>query len=155
VSTLRSISVRVESPALSVLARENARPVLHEVRHALARLLQAGEETVIDLHGLPLGEPGEAYLLDVLGGGELECRLEASGESTIQETGYHGVWVVTHRNAAGAVIARFLEITFLPAILRSDPADVQDALGRLTARLAEEPTETSADAGTSSGASGA
>lgn len=138
-SGLGEIGVRVEGPDLRALARENARPLLHEIRHALERLLGTGEETVIDLRSLPLGESGERHLLEELGSGELECRLDALGTSTVRETAYHGVWVVTHENAAGSVIGRFIEVTFLPAILKSDPVDVRSGLARLAERLEASP----------------
>jgi hydrogenase-1 operon protein HyaF len=145
VSGLGEIGVRVEGPDLRALARENARPLLHEIRHALERLLGTGEETVIDLRSLPLGESGERHLLEELGSGELECRLDALGKSTVQESAYHGVWVVTHENPAGAVIARFVEVTFLPALLKSDPLDVRSALDRLAERLDAGPGESPVD----------
>jgi hydrogenase-1 operon protein HyaF len=139
VSGLDAIGVRVEGPDLQALARETARPLLHEIRHALERLLKTGEETVIDLRSLPLGELGERYLLEELGTGELDCRLEALGASTVRESAYPGVWVVTHENAAGVMVGRFLEVTFLPSILKSDPIDVRSGLDRLTERLEADP----------------
>jgi hydrogenase-1 operon protein HyaF len=147
--TLDRIRVRVEAPDLQGSARQNATPILHEVRHALERLLEGGAETVIDLRSLPLGEPGERYLLEALGQGELECRLDALGPSLIRESAYPGVWVVVHRNAAGAVIGTFIEVTFVPSILKSDPTDVRSALDRLTERLAVLPQDD--DAGQTGG----
>jgi hydrogenase-1 operon protein HyaF len=138
----------VEGPDLQALARQNARPLLHEIRHALERLLQTGEEKVIDLRSLPLGELGERYLLEQLGVGELQCRLDALGKSTVQESACHGVWIVTHENEAGSVIGRFIEVTFLPAILKSDPVDVRSGLERLAERLEADPVDSPAgDAG--------
>jgi hydrogenase-1 operon protein HyaF len=139
VSGLDAIGVRVEGPDLKALARENAWPILHEIRHALARLLESGEETVIDLRGLPLSDLDQDYLVAELGTGELECRLDALGRSVIQETAYHGVWLVTHYNAGERVIGRFVEVTHIPAILKSDPIDIRSDLDRLTERLAAGP----------------
>lgn len=138
-SRLDAISVRVEGPDLQALARENARPILHEIRHAVAKLLESGEETVIDLRGLPLSDLDQDYLVEQLGTGELECRLDALGRSVIRETAYHGVWLVTHYNASERVIGRFVEVTHVPAILKSDPIDIRSDLDRLTERLAAGP----------------
>jgi hydrogenase-1 operon protein HyaF len=135
VSGLDAIGVRVEGPDLKALARENARPILHEIRHALARLLDSGEETVIDIRGLPLSDVDQDFLVEELGSGELECQLDALGKSVIRETAYHGVWLVTHHNADGRVIGRFVEVTFVPSILKSDPIDIRSDLDRLTERL--------------------
>ena len=135
-SGLDAIGVRVEGPDLEALARRNAEPILHEIRHALARLLESGEETVIDLRGLPLSDFDQDFLVGELGVGELECRLDALGKSVIQETAYHGAWLVTHFNAGEQVIGRFVEVTFVPAILKSDPIDIRSDLDRLTERLA-------------------
>jgi hypothetical protein len=38
----------------------NALPILNEIRHALDRLLESGETTVIDLGALPMGPQDEA-----------------------------------------------------------------------------------------------
>jgi hydrogenase-1 operon protein HyaF len=138
VSSLDAIGVRVEGPSPETLARDNAWPILHEVRHAVDRLLQTGEGTVIDLRSLPFGATDLEYLLSELGTGELECRLEAFGKSLIRETAYPGVWVVEHFNVADNPIGRFIEVTYVPSILKSDPTDVRSALDRLTERLAAQ-----------------
>lgn len=135
-SGLDAIGVRVEGPDLKALARENARPILHEIRHAVAKLLESGEETVIDLRGLPLSDFDQDFLVEQLGTGELECRLDALGKSVIRETAYHGVWLVTHYNEGERVIGRFVEVTYVPTILKSDPIDIRSDLDRLTERLA-------------------
>lgn len=121
---------------MKALARENARPILHEIRHAVAKLLESGEETVIDLRGLPLSDFDQDFLVEQLGTGELECRLDALGKSVIRETAYHGVWLVTHYNEGERVIGRFVEVTYVPTILKSDPIDIRSDLDRLTERLA-------------------
>lgn len=118
--------------------RGNAPPVLHELRHALARLLEHGEATCIDLRSLPMGPGDEAALEAALGTGEIHATLRALGESTVQETAYPGVWLVTHRNEAGETLSRFIEVAFVPAILESPADDVRAGLRRLSRRLAEE-----------------
>ena len=112
--------------------------LLHEIRHALERLLHQGKETTIDLRSLPLG-PGEEELLEqALGSGELSARLEALGPSIIQETAFAGVWLVTHYNEHNEIIGKLIEITLTPSLLNSQKEDVEDGLQRLTSRLEDD-----------------
>lgn len=111
----------------------NVLPILNEIRHALDKLLDSGEPTIIDLAGLPFG-PGELEELEsALGQGELNASLDALGTSRIRETAFPGVWWLEHRNPHDEVVGRFIEITYTPEILSSQSADV--AAGR--ARLAD------------------
>ncbi len=114
----------------------NALPLLNEIRHALERLLASGETTVIDLGALPLGQQDEAELLAALGAGEVEATVNAGGPSSVRETSFHGVWLVTHRNEQGEVLARFVEVAFVPELLMSQPEDVADAVAALAKKLA-------------------
>ena len=112
----------------------NVRPLLNEVAHALDKLLDTGEPTMIDLAGLPFG-PGELEELEAaLGNGELSAQLDALGASSIRETACPGVWWLEHRNVNDEIVGRFLEITRTPEILSSQEADI--AAGR--ARLGEQ-----------------
>ena len=52
------IPVVVEGTADQPMPSLNVEPILHEVRHALERLIQTGEPTTIDLRSIPLA-PGE------------------------------------------------------------------------------------------------
>ena len=115
----------------------NALPILNEVRHALERLLASGETTVIDLGALPMGPQDEAQLLAALGAGEVEATVNAGGPSSVRETAFHGVWLVTHRNEQGEVLARFVEVAFVPELLMSQAEDVADSAAELAKRLAE------------------
>jgi hydrogenase-1 operon protein HyaF len=71
------IPIRAESGGEPV-SHGNALPLLHEVRHALERLLAAGEETVIDLRSIPMGPGDEARLEAELGTGDVSARLETA-----------------------------------------------------------------------------
>jgi hydrogenase-1 operon protein HyaF len=105
-------------------SRGNVAPILHEVIHALDRLLDVDEPTVIDLASLPFG-PGELDQLEErLGIGELTAELNALGKSIIRETAYPGVWWLEHRNTEGDIVGRYIEITRTPAILMSQDADI-------------------------------
>jgi len=109
----------------------NVRPILNEVLHAVDRLLDTNEATVIDLAGLPFG-PGELEHLEAtLGTGELSARLDALGTSRIRETAYPGVWWLEHRNAHDEIVGRYLEITRTPEILSSQDADILAGRARL------------------------
>jgi len=128
----------VAAPAcgLAAQATGNDLPVLHEIRHGLARLLDVGEGKVIDLRAMPMA-PGEEDRIEAfLGRGELRAELDALGPSEVLETRYAGVWLVTHRNAAGEIIGKFIEITHCPDILRSQAEDMGIALIRLDTDLA-------------------
>jgi hydrogenase-1 operon protein HyaF len=133
-SALDNISIRVETADRSA---HNALPVLHEVRHALRRLVESGESTVIDLHSMPFGPGDEEDLLAALGTGEVAAQLDALGESRITETTYPGVWVVDHYNTHGKRIAFQIEVATVPSVLVAQAADMADGLQRLEAALAE------------------
>jgi len=115
----------------------NALPILNEIRHALARLLESGETSVIDLGALPMGPQDEAQLLAALGAGEVEATVNAGGPSSVRETAFHGVWLVTHRNEQEEVLARFVEIAFVPELLMSQAEDVADSAVELAKKLSE------------------
>ena len=118
--------------------RGNALPLLNEIRHALERLLASGETTIIDLGALPMGPQDEAELLKALGDGEVDATINAGGPSSVRETAFHGVWLVTHRNEEGETLARFVEVAFVPELLMSQPEDVADAVQALEKSLEGE-----------------
>jgi hydrogenase-1 operon protein HyaF len=117
------------------LATGNVLPLLHEIRHALERLASTGEPTTIDLSSIPLSPDDRDRLLDVLGRGEVEARLDAFGPSNIRETAYPGVWLVQHMNPPGEEHSSLIEITRLPALLQTPEADVKDSAAALADRL--------------------
>ena len=114
----------------------NVQPLLHEIRHALATLLDAGEDTVIDLRSLPLAPGEEQKLLDKLGQGEIYARLHALGPTEIIETRYPGVWVVVHFNNDNEVIGKFIEVCAIPELLCSQQEDIRQGLEQLQTQLA-------------------
>jgi hydrogenase-1 operon protein HyaF len=113
----------------------NVMPLLHEIRHALERLARGEPGTVIDLKSLPLAPGEESKIEAALGEGELRAELDALGPTTIIETSYPGVWLITHRNTENEVIGRLIEVTEVPAILKSQQEDVRAALRELQKRL--------------------
>ncbi len=129
--------MNVQSPltAVSAIPRGNVEPLLNEVAHALERLVVADQPTIIDLARLPFS-PGELEQLEgELGEGELRATLDSLGESIIRETAYPGVWWLEHRNAAGEVVGRFIEITRTPDILKSQIVDIEAGRDVIRKRL--------------------
>jgi hydrogenase-1 operon protein HyaF len=119
----------------------NVNPLLHEVKHALHNLIENGETAIIDLRSIPLAPGEEEKILNTLGRGEVQSLLNALGPSEITETEYAGVWIVTHYNEDDEIIGRFIEITTMPEILRSQNEDVIAAFNRLSETL-EDNRET-------------
>ena len=106
----------------------NALPLLRELLEMVRRLLDSGEPSAIDLSALPLTPADLDWLRDKLGTGEISVSLQANGESTLDETACPGVWWVTHHNEQGAVTSQFIEVTFVPELVKAHPQDV--AIGR-------------------------
>ena len=106
----------------------NALPLLRELLELVRRLLETGETSAIDLSALPLTPADLDWLHDKLGTGEIAVTLQASGESTLNETACPGVWWVTHHNEQGAVTSQFIEVAFVPELVKAHPQDV--ALGQ-------------------------
>ena len=115
----------------------NVIPIINEIRHALEKLLEDGEATIIDLRALPLGPGEEQKLESMLGIGEVTAKIDAMGVSTVNETLFAGVWLVTHRNTEDAILGKFIEITRYPSILESQTEDMRSALKALPDLLAE------------------
>ena len=114
----------------------NVKPLLHEIRHALAKLLNDEGPTVIDLLSLPLAPGEEEKLLNTLGHGEVHASLNALGPTEVVETGYPGVWVVLHYNTDREVIGKFIEVCDIPDLLRSQQDDIREGLEQLQSGLA-------------------
>jgi len=115
----------------------NVMPLLHEIKHALDKLIKNHKTSIIDLRSIPLAPGEEDSILNTLGQGEVHARLDALGDSEIIETRYTGVWIVTHFNDEDEIISRFIEITAIPDILRSQEEDVIESYNRLASTLEE------------------
>jgi len=127
--------------------RGNVKPLLNEIIHALDRLLNDDEPTVIDLASLPFA-PGELEELeDALGKGELNAELDALGKSLIRETAYPGVWWLEHRNTEGEIVGRYIEITRSPEILMSQDADIGAGRAKLRDSFEDSRPEFNKEAG--------
>lgn len=113
----------------------NVAPLLHEIKHALDSLIETGKTTIIDLRSIPLAPGEEDKILNTLGLGEVQAKLDALGISEVNETQYAGVWVVTHYNDENEIISRFVEITTMPEILCSQTEDIMSAYSQLAIML--------------------
>jgi hydrogenase-1 operon protein HyaF len=121
----------------------NVEPLLHEIGHALQELAESGRTGIIDLRSIPLAPGEEDRIVATLGEGEVQARIDALGPSEITETRYAGVWLVTHYNDEQEIIGRFIEITAMPEILRSQDEDIRQAcirLGDYLQRTAQDST---------------
>lgn len=135
---LDGIKVVVEDSESQSVSSANSLPLLYEIRHALQHLLQTGEPTTMDLEAMPFGPSDEEKLLELLGEGEVDARIEALGGSRVWETRYPGVWVVEHKNTADQRMALQIEVTEIPAILRTQKADITEGLESLSEVLATD-----------------
>jgi hydrogenase-1 operon protein HyaF len=114
----------------------NVIPLLHEIRHGLASLLESNATTTIDLRGIPLAPGEEDRIIGELGQGEVQARMSALGPSEIVETRFSGVWLVTHYNSENEVIGKFIEVCDMPQILKAQTEDIREGLAQLAAHLA-------------------
>jgi len=135
---LQDIEVRTDTPSDKPSQYGNALPILHEILHAMQRLNVDGESTVIDLRAIPFGPGDEDKLLNILGQGEIQVRLDSLGLSEIWETDYHGVWVIDHKNNVDERIALQIEVTQVPQILLAQQTDISDSISRLFEELSAE-----------------
>jgi hydrogenase-1 operon protein HyaF len=115
----------INAPAAEPGLSGNAPPLLREISELLRRLLEAGETAAIDLSALPLTPADLDWLREKLGEGEIVVTLQANGESTLDETACPGVWWVTHHNENGAITSQFIEVTFVPELVKAHPQDVK------------------------------
>jgi HupH hydrogenase expression protein, C-terminal conserved region len=129
-STLAELEIEVGD-----IGTHNVIPLLHEIRHALAQLLEDGKETVIDLRSIPLAPGEEAAIEQALGEGEMQAVLSALGPSDFRESSYPGVWLVTHYNHDDKIVGKFVEVAIVPSLLRSQTEDMAAGLRRLESRL--------------------
>jgi len=74
---------------------------------------------------LPLTPADLDWLQEKLGTGEVSVILQANGESTLNETACPGIWWVTHHNEQGAVTSQFIEVAFVPELVKAHPQDVE------------------------------
>lgn len=114
----------VPAPAAEAGLSGNAPPLLREISDMMRQLLATGESGTIDLSALPLTPADLDWLHAKLGEGEIAVTLQADGESTLNETALSGVWWVVHHNEQGAVTSQFIEVSYVPDLIKAHPQDV-------------------------------
>jgi len=121
----------INAPPIESGLTGNAPPLLRELAEQVKRLLATGESSAIDLSALPLTPADLDWLRGKLGSGEIAITLQANGESTLNETACPGVWWVTHHNEQGVVASQFIEVAFVPELVKAHPQDVAIGLEKL------------------------
>lgn len=133
---MRSINeIPVHALSADEMLTGQAEAVLVEVANLLARMVATGEEGSIDLRSLPLSPADRDWLDAKLGRGEVDIALEAGGRSELYETAYAGVWKVVHRDTEARVVAEFIEVASMPAIVKPALADIERANQKLQSDL--------------------
>ena len=129
------IPVIIDTATARPVPSMNVQPILHEVQHALEKLLETGEPSMIDLRAIPLAPNEDNEIKQRLGTGEAVIHIEALGPSILTETAYPGVWWVEHRNSDDLVTGLYIEIAHVPAIVLPADADLAQGLKALTEDL--------------------
>lgn len=112
--------------------------VLCRVGDAIERLLDTGRSGVVDLRAVQqMSAATYGSLRDALGTGEVVAAVESESRVEVRETQYPGVWWVAHLNERGATVTELLEVTEIPAILKSHVVDMGAGLERLRRALNE------------------
>ena len=88
----------------------NAKALLRELLRLLDDLAAGGTGGSIDLMSMPFAQADYEEMRDVLGVGAIDARLEALGESRVQETRYPGIWWVRHCNEDRETVAELIEV---------------------------------------------
>lgn len=139
-SRISEIPIRVErrpgSAADTGTIGGGVTAILIEIATLLERLAEGGEPGAIDLRSLPISAAERTRLLEALGPGEVQITLQADGESTIHETSVQGVWCNEHRDRGGELIASFIEVARVPAILPVESDELRRGAQRLRAAVA-------------------
>jgi len=123
----RLAEIPVVAMGAEAVVTANLPPVLHEILHAVQQLRSNAQGSSVDLLAMPFG-PGERdRLLEWLGKGEVTAKVDALGETRINESRFPGVWVVEHFSTERQQIALQVEIAEVPAMLRTPQADLADS----------------------------
>lgn len=116
--------------------------ILHEILAMLENLSSYGDGGQIDLRSLPMAPGEHGRLRDALGAGEVDITLRLDGVTHCTETSIPGVWWVEHRDGAGATVAEFIEVAYVPGIVRPENEDIKAGMRRLEQGIASRRTHT-------------
>ncbi len=109
--------------------------VVNEIESMLARLAHDGSSGSIDLRGLPISPDDRDHLRRIFAEGEVRAVIHALGRTEVYESIVRGVWWVTHHDDDGRIAAEFVEVTYMPEILKTPPDDIADGLETLRTQL--------------------
>lgn len=123
------------APCLAGKSTGMAWSILAEIQQLLENLSATGEKNSISLRGLPMTDADRLQLEENLGRGEVYAVLDLAGPTEVRETRYAGVWWVQHKGSDGNIACEEIEITTVPEILMTHPADIKTAAGRLKIQL--------------------
>jgi len=126
---MRSFDIPLE--VVDTNSRRMAEAVMHELATRLRALVEREEPHSIDLRSLPLDPAAKDWLREQLGQGEVEANLDSIGSSKVYETGFSGIWWVSHSDPEERVVAEFIEVCWIPDILQSQREDVKHSLHTL------------------------
>lgn len=111
--------------------------LLNELLELLQRLIESDEPSHIDLLAMELDEEDYELLRETLGEGGIMAQVSNFGRVSVMESGYPGVWWVTHMDDDGQVLSDFLEVSYCPEVLIVETEVVEDGFNALKARLFE------------------
>ncbi len=117
------IPVEIAEPTTGML-----KAVLSELIEQLQALHESGQQHVIDLNSLPMSDSDKRELENRLAKGEVSIVLSTLGNSQIFETAFSGIWWVKHYDPDEKLIAEFIEVTYIPEIIKSHPDDIKQAV---------------------------
>lgn len=111
--------------------------LLSEVSARLEELAKTGSTARIDLRRLPLPGGGTAALRDFLGNGQVEASFRGVGSCIFSETAVAGVWWGEQHNTSGDLIGEFIEIAYVPDLLKCETAEIEQAMNDLRLKISE------------------
>lgn len=113
------------------------RALLSEMSARLTELATTGLPARIDLRRLPVSEGGTAALRDFLGKGQVEARFQGVGSCVFLETALSGVWWGQQYNTGNDLVGEFIEIAYVPELLKCEAAEVERAIEALRLKIDE------------------
>ena len=72
---------------------------------------------------MPLHSIEEDELLKILDVGEVRVDIEVLGKSEVYETKFSRVWLTNHFNLENEIVARFIENTDCPSIIKRNKTE--------------------------------
>lgn len=110
--------------------------LLAEIARKLEQLAAGETPEAIDLRSLPISPLDMTDLKAQLGIGEVRATVDLNGRTTVDETRYPGVWLITHLAPDDTIIAQIIEITRVPELLMAHEADIARSAVTLARSLA-------------------